>query len=404
MANKVIYPYGVGGETPSGIEIVDYTTGGNDKAASAESVKELAQYVFMGSGSFADAYDKAKTTLTYFPWLLEDTDKDGNAIKKMIWHVGNKQFIDAIGAKVDGVKNGVTVTTEVPGYMRIWDSNFGRNATTGYNDYEIVVGENNFSFEDLKGSKTSGFDTHHFVEFVNADKTAFLNKSTDVFSVDFGGMIFTRGNYHDEPFSHGGISGYPVLFSRYKGIKSIKRLGLNISAGNPATVDLFHSCSNLEDVQIAGSLTTTSSSYYLNNWFQSCTSLVKCDISGLINSVPKVYGFFNACDRLEYLDMRGFDFSAMTNISNLIRGTALKTVILGNCDTSNVTSSSGFMSGVSGATLVLTETTPPAFNIDFINGHFTSIKVPATALTDYQEATGWSTYANIMTTYEEGEY
>ena len=46
MASKTIYPYGVGGQTPSGIDIVnDLTTGGADKALSAEMGKELKDLV-----------------------------------------------------------------------------------------------------------------------------------------------------------------------------------------------------------------------------------------------------------------------------------------------------------------------------------------------------------------------
>lgn len=42
MANKTIYPYGVGGQTPSGIDIVnDLVTGGADKALAAQQGKEL---------------------------------------------------------------------------------------------------------------------------------------------------------------------------------------------------------------------------------------------------------------------------------------------------------------------------------------------------------------------------
>ena len=42
MANSTVYPFGPGGQLPSGISIVnDFTTGGADKAASAETVKVL---------------------------------------------------------------------------------------------------------------------------------------------------------------------------------------------------------------------------------------------------------------------------------------------------------------------------------------------------------------------------
>lgn len=46
MANNTIYPYGTGGQLPSGIAIVnDLITGGADKALSAEMGKVLAETV-----------------------------------------------------------------------------------------------------------------------------------------------------------------------------------------------------------------------------------------------------------------------------------------------------------------------------------------------------------------------
>lgn len=46
MANNTIYPYGTGGQLPSGIAIVnDLTTGGADKALSAEMGKILGELV-----------------------------------------------------------------------------------------------------------------------------------------------------------------------------------------------------------------------------------------------------------------------------------------------------------------------------------------------------------------------
>lgn len=401
MANKTIYPYGVGGETPSGIDIVDYTTGGNDKAASAESVKELAQYVFMGSGSFADAYDKAKTTLAYFPWLLEDTDKDGNVIKKMIWHVGNKQFIDAIGAKIDGVKNGVTVTTDTAGYMRIWDTVQYKLVSSKIYDYELHVGENNFSFDEIGGN------SHVYVEFVNSSKTGLMSGAE--MSVDFGGMTLTTFYSSDsDGISSGEFTRYPNLFHGFGKLKSVKRLNLVPTAPanqTPYLQSWFTGDLKLEYLQISGTITSGS----ISNWIQNTRELAVLDLSQLNMPITACRtGFsFLMSQKLEYLDIRGVDFSAGTSVSNFIKmseGNTLKTIVVGNIDTSNISSSTDFLANVSGATLVCTQATPPAWGFDFINGHFTSIKVPATALTDYQEASGWSTYANIMSTYEEGEY
>lgn len=400
MAKNVIYPYGVGGETPSGIEIVDYATGGHDKAASAESVKELAQYVFMGSGTFADAYDHAKTTLSYFPWLLEDTDKDGNAIKKMIWHVGNRQFVDAIGAKIDGTKNGVTVTTDTAGYMRIWDSVQEKLANSVIHDYELQVGENNFSFDEIGGN------SHVYVEFVNSGKTGLMSGAE--MSVDFGGMTLTTYWSASGEYSAGEFRRLPNLFHGFNKLKSVRRLNLVPTAPQNQTPSLqawFYGNSALEHLQISGTITSGS----ISSWIQNTRELVALDLSQLNMPITACRTGFNflMSQKLEYLDIRGVDFSAGTSVSNFIKmsaGNNLKTIVVGNIDTSNISSSTDFLANVSGATLVCTQATPPAWGFDFINGHFTSIKVPATALTNYQEASGWSTYANIMSTYEEGEY
>lgn len=46
MANSTIYPYGTGGSLPSSIGIInDLTTGGADKALSAEMGKALAESI-----------------------------------------------------------------------------------------------------------------------------------------------------------------------------------------------------------------------------------------------------------------------------------------------------------------------------------------------------------------------
>lgn len=405
MANKTVYPYGSGGQLPSNIGIVnDLTTGGADKALSAEQGKILAQYAFLGSGTFADAYDKAKTTIAYFPWLLEDTDKDGNAIKKMIWHVGNKQFIDAIGAKIDGKKNGITINSDQSGYMRIWD---GATYTSNYTDYAISNGETNFSFDEVGGNR------HFFVEFVNENKDAMLTTAT--LSIDFGGMTITFNEYHDGRTNHGGINTYALPFYGLSGLKSITGLNIEATVSNNGLINVCSGCSALEHIQLGGNI----SGGKISGWFQQARSLIECDFSQLETHLTNLSSGFNfsLSNNLERVDIRGFDFSDTTNISSFMQCNtvnSLNTVVVGNIDTSNVTSSTGFLGNVTGATLVCTQDTPPGWGVDIIAGHFTSIKVPnktvdvegtATAVIDlYKAANGWSTYADIMSTYEEGKY
>ena len=53
MANNTIYPYGQNGELPSSIGLVnDLTTGGADKALTAEQGKVLGQYIYGGDLSW----------------------------------------------------------------------------------------------------------------------------------------------------------------------------------------------------------------------------------------------------------------------------------------------------------------------------------------------------------------
>lgn len=376
MANETIYPYGQGGQTPSGIGL--------------------------NSGTFAEAYDLAKANNYIFPWMLIDEDESGELVKKMMWHVGNREFIDAIGAKVDGVKNGVTVTTDAAGYMRIWDTVQYQLQTSIWHDYEIHVGENNFSFDEIGG------DRHVFIEFLNSDKSGSLG--SEITSIDFGGMTLTTGYSTD-------TSGRATLCGGFTKLKYAKRLNIypSVGASNPNLKNWFYNNPKLEYLQVGGTVPKGT----LYGWLQQSTSLVKLDLSQLSMPITSCREGFNflLSYKLEYIDIRGVDFSGGTSIASFLSfssGNAVKTVVVGNIDTSSVTASSNFCDNINNATLVCTQDTPPGWGVDIIAGHFTSIKVPnktvdvegtATAVIDlYKAANGWSTYADIMSTYEEGEY
>ena len=81
MANNTIYPYGTGGQLPSGIAIVnDRTTGGADKAWSAQMGKELSEQV---DGMFQNYVDAD----------FAISDEDGNSIVKFSGgHIKTKNF------------------------------------------------------------------------------------------------------------------------------------------------------------------------------------------------------------------------------------------------------------------------------------------------------------------------
>ena len=119
MADKTIYPYGTNGQLPSSIGVInDLTTGGADKALSAEMGRRLA----MMSGTYAQAWARSKAIPYPFCFLWVET-VDGDAISKPIWHKGNSVFVDAAGSIINvdaaAVPNAPTITgatggTEVP--------------------------------------------------------------------------------------------------------------------------------------------------------------------------------------------------------------------------------------------------------------------------------------------------
>ena len=97
MANKTIYPFGTDGQLPSSIGVInDLTTGGADKALSAEMGKRLA----LMSGTYADAWARSKAITSPFCFLWSET-VNGDAISKPIWHKGNSVFVDAAGAIIN---------------------------------------------------------------------------------------------------------------------------------------------------------------------------------------------------------------------------------------------------------------------------------------------------------------
>lgn len=65
-----------------------------------------------GKGSFNDAldyYDSLEDGNIPFSWILVEEDPNtGDTITKIIYHIGNRDFIDALGAIVVGSADGIT--------------------------------------------------------------------------------------------------------------------------------------------------------------------------------------------------------------------------------------------------------------------------------------------------------
>lgn len=71
-------------------------------AMSDSSVVQPTEYSNIADrGTLAQAVEEsAKDNKKLFQWILDQTDGNGNAVIKPIWHIGNGVFVDAIGYKL----------------------------------------------------------------------------------------------------------------------------------------------------------------------------------------------------------------------------------------------------------------------------------------------------------------
>lgn len=388
------------------LEVVeDYTEGGVGKAASAEAVKEMAIKSIPESGSFADAYEKARANNVVFPWFLRDVDENGNPIEKMIWHNGYRKFVDAIGAEVEGQRNGLTIKVNADCDMLL-----------GSTTYPLTKGVNNFSFDDLQydgNSTINGFDIR--------ETGTTTSHGNYVEELDFGGLKLRMSTN---------------LCNNYDSLKKVKRLCVElyiIAAQN------FDNCDELVEVQIKGVMaagtTGVSSTPMLNN----CPKLERADLKEFSVAIspqgPRVaifYGIATSCPQLKYADIRGFDTEQAEQFGNVFQyDSSLKTLVIGNLSNANITTKAATcFEGVTGCVLICTTAVPPVLKncsfvdnvaqdeydpaLDWVAGHFSAIYVPTNAVTAYKTNTyveggtvgntGWSKYADMTHDIAGTEY
>ena len=374
MANTTIYPYGQGGQTPSGIGL--------------------------NSGTFADAYDLAKANNYIFPWMLIDEDESGEPVKKMIWHTGNKEFIDAIGAEIDGQKNGLTVTVTK-------DCDMVLNETT----YALSKGENNFSREDLSLSSNGSINDE--ILFYNTGTTTSTKSS--VTAIDFGNI----------PINISQTGG--KLYKDFTGLTKIKRLVINTTTW---FYSAFDGCA-VREIKVSGSIT----GWNIYGVFDNCTLLEKADFSELTlrqnNGSNQQATLLYNCPLLKEVDVRLLDLSRTKTPNNILGNSPIKKLTVGqNFTNANFTKKDSFLNRVVGATLIIVSSTPPKLkNCSFTdsvandehdttydwlsytsNGEeirrFDAIYVPDDAVETYKTDvyvengtvgnTGWSYYADII--------
>lgn len=82
-------------------EMVEFLiSGGGGSDIQTRIIEQEVPVTSLGGGPLQDAIDRATTPgqeNILFQWILKETDANGYAVKKIIWHTGNGNFIDALG-------------------------------------------------------------------------------------------------------------------------------------------------------------------------------------------------------------------------------------------------------------------------------------------------------------------
>lgn len=397
------------------------------KVLSAEMGKELAQQSIIESGTFAKAYLKAIDTNVPFPWVLKDIDGNGNSVTKVIWHTGDRKFIDATGAEVDWYKYGITVITDAPAAFRVKYSNNDvadavmPNAGFHYIPFSALAtnvhtpadGVSSCYFSTVTEQENNGIITYVPTSSYNIVDMSL--RSRDIKYVNFGGLKTNRMSFNTYQTS------LPPNATQNK-YEIIENLELN--AGRGATHTLFQNAVNLREVNnLYGNIYWTEESQGTSTFNTSVgqlTRLKKLDLKNL--NMPLVNIGSYMVPNIEYLDIRGMNPSnigsntSYTLSKSFLSGlTHLKTLIIGNFDTSKIVGDGGnsFISGDLDptCTLVCVNPTPPPMDtnhegyiIDNILSKVASILVPPGCATIYKNTDVWSNYASIISEYNRGDY
>lgn len=337
--------------------------------------------VAVGRGTFQQAYDHSLVASSdLFMWLLEDTDDEGRNVKKIIWHIGNGEFIDALGARVLGELEGLTIITSAATSVTI-------NGTVK----TLAKGTNNFKASSLPLS--SGKIT----------SMSFANKSS-ILDVDFGGIK---------------VQGSQIFRgSEFSSLRSVRRMNvcgnINQCFQYNTSLQYLHMYSDSE-ITFDGT----------NNVFEGTKGLRYLDIKDLKiktgkGTTQQVFSnYFNGCGASLY-DIRNFNPDNNTTIAGMFRSSAVKTIIIGgNFSVGDGVSVDNATNNTPGNLVIvaLWDTTKgdtiPAMKDWFPTGMSTkgvwTLKVPRGCTDDYTSAWSFLTsQANAgritIEEFDEGEY
>lgn len=236
-------------------------------------------------------------------------------------------------------------------------------------ELNIAQDDNEFAIDTALGGVTT------FASCAFGDKTL-------ITKIDFGGIT---------------INNITELFRSCSALTECINLDIN-----GAATSAFRDCPNLVNAKISGTITDASDIFHMSSLRNASGSV---DLTGVVAITNLNQAFYSFCID-GTIDLSN---AVVTNtrLNATFRGCKAKTFVIGSFDVPS--SISGQLTNPFLSTLIrtikCTALTPPTMEADWLaqfkseGGANATILVPAAAETAYKTASGWSTYADIMTTY-----
>ena len=337
-------------------------------------------------GTFQQAFNKAveilddsEQTNKLFPWILYDTDDDGDTVRKVIYHIGNRQFIDALGCDIEGNLSGLSITVTEACTIKV-----------NNNDVALVKGRNNIS------------------TFADEDKVNFNGNADKVISIDFGGHTVNTGTGNER-----------TVFFRdcvnMRSIRGVKIFGTlcNQMFGHGTIQN--ESLTQLVSAEIAaGTGLSNCLETDCQQMFPYCRSLRHLDLSKAFLRPTSAKYMFKNCGVTVY-DLRTFDMRSANNSLEMFNGAAINTLIVGDNFIMSTNNSGWWTNTEKDLTLVIihngtvqeqlvdSSNKVPWMYSGSGNFKFGTIKVPYGMVSTYQQM--WHLPTNVTyIEYEEGDY
>ena len=374
--------------------LIDDVTVLNERADVLEDqvvISDSTISVPLGMGTFQQAFNYAgqpENSNILFPWILDDFDDDGDRVRKVIYHVLNRQFIDALGSDIVGKLDGFTIVTKEACSIKI-------NGST----VNLLKGMNNIA------------------SLSNHAKILWEGNESKILSLDFGGSKQYAGAYE----LAGNVTKECPL-SPLNNLRSVRRFGVD-GGGNKALNQAFRNNKSILRVEIIGGTALAPiSGISCTQTFNGCSNLKDIDLSKAFIKPNSITMMFSGCGANVY-DLRNLNLTALANNSgSVFTNSNIDTLIVGDdfvppkdCDGWWTGTQRDFTLVIIHNGVIKNQNTHSSYgnrvlwmwrhNSDKTSWSFMfkTVKVPAGMAADYAQR--WSIPSDVdIIEYESGEY